>query len=96
MERKNNLDKLLYNDIIKVTFEVTKGGGNVIATNKLVGVMAEKGISGKMMAKRIGITPKTFYAKMKKGIFGLDEIEVIIDALKIEDPRPIFFAKKVT
>ncbi len=68
----------------------------MIATNKLVGAMAEKRISGKMMAKRMGITPKTFYSKMKKGVFGSDEIEVMIKVLKIDDPSPIFFAKEVT
>jgi hypothetical protein len=68
----------------------------MIAVQKLVGVMAEKRISGKLMARKIGITPKTFYTKMKRGVFGSDEIEVMIDVLGIEDPLPIFFAKKVT
>ena len=42
----------------------------------------------------IGITPKTFYEKMKIGVFGSDEIQVMIDNLKIEDPIAIFFARK--
>jgi hypothetical protein len=32
---------------------------------------------------------------MKKGVFGLNEIEIIIKELDIDDPRPIFFAKRV-
>lgn len=46
------------------------------------------------VAAKIGITPKTFYEKMKIGIFGSDEIEVMINMLHIDDPVPIFFAKK--
>ena len=65
----------------------------MIRTDKLIGRIAEKGYSQTDMAKAIGITPKTFYAKMKAGVFGSDEIEVMIDKLEIEDPMTIFFAK---
>lgn len=68
----------------------------MILTNKLLGIMAERQISKKKMAEKIGIAPKTFGYKLKKGIFGSDEIETMIDELKINDPMPIFFAKKVT
>lgn len=64
----------------------------MIRVDKLRGVMAERGYSQKDVAERIGITPKTFYEKMKAGIFGSDEIQVMIDVLKIEDPVSIFFA----
>ena len=46
------------------------------------------------VAKMIGITPKTFYEKMKIGIFGSDEIQIMIDNLNIADPMSIFFARK--
>lgn len=42
----------------------------------------------------IGITPKTFYEKMKNGVFGSNEIQIMIDRLHIEDPVSIFFAKE--
>jgi hypothetical protein len=42
------------------------------------------------------MTPKTFYLKMKKGVFGSDEMEKMIDYLKIDDPAAIFFAKTVS
>lgn len=42
----------------------------------------------------IGVTPKTFYEKMKNGVFGSDEIEIMIEKLNIKDPMAIFFAKK--
>lgn len=69
----------------------------MINVQKLKGKMAEKGYNGVYMAKVIGRTPKTFYSKMKKGVFDSDEIEKIVDVLdNIDDPSEIFFADKVT
>lgn len=66
----------------------------MIKTDELRGIIAKNGLSQSDVAKRIGITPKTFYEKMKNGVFGSDEIEVMIDALHIDNPVSIFFAKK--
>lgn len=66
----------------------------MIRIDKLRGAMAEKGITGKEMATIIGVTPKTFYEKMKKGVFGSDEIEKMVDSLDLEDPVSIFFGKE--
>lgn len=66
----------------------------MILTDKLRGIIAEKGMSQSDIAKAMGITPKTFYMKMQKGIFGSDEIEFMIDKLNIEDPMNIFFVKR--
>lgn len=68
----------------------------MINTDKLRGIIAENGLSQKDVAKAIGITPKTFYDKMQKGVFGSDEIDVMIEYLHIDDPATIFFAKAVT
>ena len=68
----------------------------MIRTDKLRGIIAEKGYSQTDVAKKIGITPKTFYEKMKMGVFGSDEIETMIAFLDIEDPVNIFFAQEVT
>lgn len=68
----------------------------MIDVNKLRGRMAEKGFSGQDMARVIGKTPKTFYAKMKAGVFDSDEIEAIVRSLEIQNPLEIFFAQKVT
>ena len=68
----------------------------MIRTDKILGLLAEKGLTQKDMAERIGITPKTFYEKMSRGVFGSDEIEVMIETLEIEDPVSIFFAPGVT
>lgn len=66
----------------------------MIKTDKLRGKIVENGYSQMDVAKRIGITPKTFYEKMKNGVFGSDEIQIMIDMLHIENPVSIFFAKE--
>lgn len=66
----------------------------MIKTNELKGIIAKNGLTQKQVAEEIGITPKTFYEKMKKGIFGSDEIQKMIDILNISNPCEIFFAKE--
>lgn len=64
----------------------------MIKTNELRGIIAKNGLFQTDVAKMIGVTPKTFYEKMKNGVFGSDEIQIMIDELHIDDPMPIFFA----
>lgn len=68
----------------------------MIRTDILKGEIVKKGLSQAKMAEIIGITPKTFYEKMKKGVFGSDEIQIMIETLQIENPMDIFFAEKVS
>lgn len=68
----------------------------MVHVKKLRGKMAEKGRTGIDMARVIKKTPKTFYDKMKKGIFDSDEIAAIVEDLGIENPMEIFFAEEVT
>lgn len=68
----------------------------MIDVNKLKGAIVSAGKTQNEVAKELGITPKTFSLKLKKGVFGSDEIEVMIDYLSIGDPLSIFFAKNVT
>ena len=65
----------------------------MINVNALKGKIAERGKTQTDVAKAIGIAPKTFYDKMSKGVFGSDEIEIMIDYLSIEDTMKIFFGK---
>lgn len=65
----------------------------MIDTNRLKSVIVLNGKTQEDVAKHLKMTPKTFYLKMKKGVFGSDEIEEMIDYLHIEDPVSIFFAK---
>lgn len=64
---------------------------NTIKTNELRGIIVKNGLSQSDVAAKIGITPKTFYEKMKIGVFGSDEIQIMIKELHIEDPMAIFF-----
>jgi transcriptional regulator with XRE-family HTH domain len=59
-------------------------------TAKLKGIIAEHGLSQREVAKAIGMTEKTFYAKMKKGVFGTDEAVAMVELLKIDNPADIF------
>ena len=66
----------------------------MIKTDKLKGIIVENGLTQMEVAKQIGIAPKTFYEKMKSGVVGSDEIQIMIDILHIEDPVSIFFARE--
>lgn len=68
----------------------------MVDTNEIKACIARKGTTQEATAKACGIAPKTFYLKMKKGVFGTDEVEKMIDYLDIQNPAAIFFAKKVT
>lgn len=67
----------------------------MIDVAKLRGVIAECGLSQNKVAKCIGISPRTFYAKMKNGVFNSSEIDAMISLLSIHDPIVIFFASNV-
>ena len=65
----------------------------LVDTNKLRGVIAERGESQQKVANYLGISKNTFYRKMKKGVFDTNEIEKMVTYLAIKDPMDIFFAK---
>ena len=68
----------------------------MVNTNKLRGIIAERGLDQKDVAKMIRKSPKTFYEKMKKGKFDSDEIMAMVSGLNIDNPAEIFFATDVT
>jgi transcriptional regulator, fis family len=68
----------------------------LIDTNELRGIIAKNGLSQSELARKLGMTPKTFYDKMKKGVFSSNEIEKMIVQLGIENPIAIFFVNNVT
>lgn len=55
----------------------------MLNTKELRGQIAKQGLSQRKMARKLGITEKTFYVKMKEGVFRTDELEAIADALCI-------------
>lgn len=64
----------------------------MIRTDLLRGIIAQKGTSQRKVAHALGITEKTFYEKMKRGVFRSDEIFSMMELLDIGDPKAIFFA----
>lgn len=56
----------------------------MVDTLALAGMIVSKGKTQKDVAEYLGISPKTFYTKMKKGVFGSDEMENIIDYLDMD------------
>ena len=67
----------------------------MIRVDLLNGEIARAGLNKTSLARRIGMTPKTFSSKEKKGIFGSDEIVKIVRECNIEDPVRIFFPEFV-
>lgn len=61
---------------------------------KLKGIIAERGYSMREVAAAINMKEKTFYNKMKKGVFGTDEAEALISFLNITNPADIFLRSK--
>lgn len=66
----------------------------MIRTDVLRGIIAQNKLSQCQVAKSLGMTPKTFYSKMKKGVFGSDEIEAMVELLKIQNLADVFFARE--
>jgi len=66
----------------------------MIKTDELKVIIFKRGMSQSEVARLIGIAPKTFYEKMDRGVFGSNEIEAMIDILRIDDPIAIFFARE--
>jgi len=67
-----------------------KEGMKLIDVNVLRGKIVERGKSQADVVKAIGITPKTFYDKMNRAVFGSDEIEIMIDFNLSIKSRSIF------
>lgn len=67
----------------------------MVQTNELRAAILRKGLTQSKVAKAIGISDKTFSDRMKKKVFGSDEIEKMIDLLEIENPMFVFFNRQV-
>ncbi len=62
--------------------------------NKLAAIIVENGLTRKQLAEKLKISPKTFYNKMKKGVFGTDEVVKMVKILNIKNPSDIFLSEK--
>lgn len=68
----------------------------MINTTELKAQMVRRNHNQESLAKELGISTRTLSNKLKRGVFGSDEIEKMISVLGIEDPIGIFFAKTVS
>ena len=64
---------------------------NVLA---LKAEIVRNGYTQSRLARELGMSSRTFSTRLKKGVFGSDEIETIIQILRIKEPFPIFFTIK--
>ncbi len=66
----------------------------MIAVSKLKGAIVANDTTQKEVAKEIGISNSTFYRKMKKGNFTVEEAKKIVDAVPLtkDEAISIFFA----
>lgn len=62
---------------------------------KIKALMVEHNLTGKEVAKRMGLSDKTLYRKLNSGIFNTVEMNKLVEILDIDDPVKIFFASKV-
>lgn len=68
----------------------------MVDVNALKAAWVKKGMTQADVAKGIGMTERTLSNRLKKGVFGTDEIEALVILLDIENPIAIFFANTVT
>lgn len=68
----------------------------MVNSRELKAAMVRKGLTQKQVAQELHITTRTLSLKLKKGVFGSDEIEALMSILDIKDPMPIFFSHVVT
>jgi len=64
----------------------------MVNSNKIIGLIAERGYTREYVANALGITTNTLRRKLQSGVFDSDEMEKLIDILSIENPCEIFFA----
>lgn len=58
--------------------------------------MVRNGYTQTKMAEKLNMTPRTFSNKLKRGVFGSDEIEIMMHTLHIKEPISIFFTSEVS
>lgn len=68
---------------------------DLIDTDRLRGIIAERNLSQRKVAKLLGMSEVTFYRKMRTGVFDSNEIDALITLLKIKNPMSVFFANHV-
>ena len=66
----------------------------MVDTNKLRGAIRERGLTIADAANIAEISAATMQRKLKSGVFGTDEIDKLVEGLKIKNPTEIFFVRE--
>lgn len=85
--------------VILVSYRDTnlyEGGAKMVDVEKLKDIIFRERLSQRQVAQYLGMSDKTFYSRMKKGVFNSDEMYAMVKLLHIDDPKPVFFAEKVS
>lgn len=68
-----------------------------VNTRKIIGRVAELGLTGDAVSKAIGVNPATYYRKMSHGgnKFTVEQVQKLTDVLQLtkEEAMAIFFAE---
>lgn len=69
----------------------------MLNVQKLKGKMLEKGLNVKTLPADLGLSPATFYRKMKNNSFEIREADKIVDILSLsgKEAKDIFFSSNV-
>lgn len=67
----------------------------MVNSRKLVGLIAENGMTRHSVAEKLGITENTLRRKLNSGKFNSDEMYNLVKLLNITDPIAIFFADEI-
>lgn len=68
----------------------------MIHVDALKKILDQQGFSVVDLAKWVDLPVKTLHCKLKSGVLGTDEIQIMVRRLGITDPAAIFFADEVT
>lgn len=63
----------------------------MVRTDLLRESMDRSGVTQAQVASRLGMTTRTFYRRMKLGVFRSDEMEAMVELLQLSDPMAVFF-----
>lgn len=68
----------------------------MIDITELKAQMVRKKYTQELLANELGISSRTLSNKLKRGVFGSDEIDKMISILEIKEPLKIFFTTTVS
>lgn len=70
----------------------------MLDVDKFKGAVAEQGLNQRQLARMLGISENTMYSKVKKGVFGSNEISQMAKLLHLDNGKivEIFFANSGT